>query len=83
MKQCIIRLNLDVLIVQLIIQDNVVAQSGLIKTGNKITRMSLIEGNGLIEGGYDGILMVYYYHEDTGEKSILNTKIPIQIEVYE
>ncbi len=72
-------------IVQLVIQENIIVQSGLIVPGNKVTKLDLLEGKEEIlkAGGYEGKLKVLYYDPVTGEKAMLNTEIPLDITVRE
>jgi hypothetical protein len=35
----------------------------------------------LTKGGYDGKFVVLYYNQDTGEKAILKTEIPVTVTV--
>ncbi len=74
--------NQDV-VVQIVIQDTVIVQSGLLKPGNQVTGLGLLEGaeKKLAEGGYDGKFVVLYYNPDSGEKAILNTEIPLSVTV--
>ena len=73
------------MVVQIMIQDQIVAQSGRLTPGNKVTALSLLDGaeKKLTVGGYDAKFVVLYYDPDTGEKSIVNTEIPISVSVIE
>lgn len=77
-----IKSNKD-MVVQLIIQDNVIIQTGRITPGHKVKTVSLADGavNLLKPGGYDGHFMFYYYDPVTGEKAMVNTNIPVKITV--
>ena len=74
--------NQDV-VLQIVIQDQIIAQSGTISPGYRLTNLELLEGMAdmLSPGGYNGKFVVLYYDQETGEKSIVNTEIPIQISV--
>lgn len=74
--------NQDV-VLQIIIQDNVIVQSNLIKPGNQVKKLKLLNGKSelLSEGTYDGKLNVLYYDPKTAEKAIVNTEIPITVTV--
>lgn len=74
--------NQDMLI-QIVIQDNVVVQSGLIWPGYQVTILDLLNNVSLSSGKYEGKYVVYYYQKDTGEKAMLNTEIPLMVEVKE
>ncbi len=73
------------MVVQLVIQDNVIIQSGLLKPGNRVTSLELLDGKDemLKEGGYEGKLRVLYYDPVTGEKAILDTEIAVDVTVTE
>lgn len=73
------------LALQIIIQDEVVAQSGILMPGNQVTELDLLEGmeQKLSVGMYEGSFLVSYYHPETGERAIVNTEIPISIAVEE
>ncbi len=55
-------------------------KSDLLPTGYAIYKLDLTNEN-IQEGGYDGEFKVYYYDEETSEKAVVNTKIPITIAV--
>ncbi|MCD7957007.1 MAG: hypothetical protein LUG93_14920 [Lachnospiraceae bacterium] len=73
------------MVLQLVIQDTVVIQSGLLTPGNQVSTLSLLDGAAdiLEEGGYDGEFIVLYYDPDSGEKAVVNTEIPVTITVKE
>lgn len=73
------------MVVQVIIQDTILVQSGTLKAGNQVTKLDLLEGveKQLSPGGYDGKLVIFFYDETTGEKAVINTEIPITITVEE
>lgn len=73
------------MLVQIVVQEEVLAQSGRLTPGHQLTALTLLDGaeKKLAVGGYDGKYVVYYYDPDTGEKSIVNTEIPISISVVE
>ena len=76
------RSNQDML-VQLVIHDEVIIQSGRLTPGNAVEKLKLLDGLNvqLEEGVYEGKYVVYFYQQDTGEKAILNTEIPVTITV--
>ena len=76
--------NQDI-IVQLIVQDTVIAQSGLINPGNKVTTLDLVPKikHSLSEGTYIGKYLVLFYDRETGEKEIVTTEIAVNITVHE
>ena len=76
------RSNQD-MIIQIVIQDQVIAQSGKLTAGNQIKQLDLANGaaDRLSPGGYDGNFLIFYYSQETGEKATVNTKIPVHITV--
>ena len=73
------------MVLQIVIQDNVVSQSGTVKAGKQVNSLDLLEGaeGKLTEGTYEGMINVLYYDQDTSEKAIVNTEIPVSITVSE
>ncbi len=73
------------MVIQVVIQDTVILQSGRIVPGNQVTELSLAAGmvGKLLPGGYDGKFVIHYYDPETGEKAIVNAEIPIKITVKE
>lgn len=73
------------ILIQIVIRDEIVAQSGRLTPGNKVTVLHLLSGaeKKLSVGGYDGKFILSYYDPDTGEKSVVNTEIPVSISVVE
>lgn len=73
------------MVVQLVIQDNILVQSGTLKPGNQVTSLNLLDGAAkqLSAGGYDGKMVILFYDETTGEKAVVNTEIPVTITVTE
>ena len=71
------------MVLQIVVQDTVIVQSGTLKPGNQVTTLELIDGIAakLPAGTYEGDFVVLYYHPETGEKAIVNTEIPIMITV--
>ena len=74
--------NQDI-VLQIIIQDTVIVQSGTLKPGNQVTALDLLDGAAkkLSAGTYEGNFNISYYSPETGEKAIVNTAIPITITV--
>lgn len=73
------------MVVQIVIDDTVIVQSGTLKPGNQVANLNLLDGaeKQLQPGGYDGKFAVFYYDPDSGEKAVVNTQIPITITVRE
>ena len=71
------------MVLQIVVHDIVVAQSGTISPGKQIGKMDLLSSGArkLQAGGYDGKFVVLYYQPDTHEKTIVNTDIPVKITV--
>lgn len=71
------------MVVQIAVKDEVIVQSGILKPGNKVTTLDLIEGSEkkLAQGGYDGKFVILYYNQESGEKAMINTEIPLKVEV--
>ena len=74
--------NQDI-VLQIVAQDVVLAQSGTISPGKQVETLELWEGVAaqLSPGGYNGRFVVLYYQPDTHEKTIVNTEIPVNITV--
>lgn len=71
------------MVLQIVIQDTVIVQSGTLKPGNQVNTLDLLAGaeKQLTEGVYEGNFNVLYYSQETGEKAIVNTEIPVTITV--
>ena len=71
------------MVLQIVIQGEVIVQSGTLKPGKQVTNLEMIDGmtEKLSAGTYEGEFIVLYYHPETGEKAIVNTEIPITITV--
>ena len=78
------RSNQD-MIIQIVIQDQVIVQSGKLTAGNQVMTLDLLEdaAKKLSPGGYEGMFLILYYSQETGEKAIVNTEIPSHITVQE
>ena len=76
--------NHDILI-QVLIDDLLISESGMIKAGNQVEELSLREniGERLISGKYEGIIRVYFYDCISSEKSLVDVTIPVVITVNE
>ena len=73
------------IVIQIVVQEQILAQSGTITSGNQITKLDLLDGavEKLSAGGYDGKFVILYYNPETSEKAVVNTEIPIHITVSE
>jgi len=78
------RSNQD-MVLQIVIQDTVIVQSGTLSPGNQVSTLDLLPGaeKRLIPGGYEGKFVVFYYSVETGEKAMVNTEIPVSITIQE
>lgn len=74
--------NQDMML-QIVIQDTVIVQSGLLTPGHQVTKLDLFDNVKLSRGTYEGKFVVLYYQKDTGEKAMINTEIPLTIMVEE
>lgn len=70
-------------IVQLVIQDTVILQSGSLAPGTQLTTLDLAEGAAerLSSGVYDGKFVVSFYDQPTGRWATLNAEIPVTVTV--
>lgn len=71
------------MVLQLVIDDVVVLQSGRLEPGNKVSTLNLLDGaeKRLTAGGYDGKFVVLYYDRTSREKAMVNTEIPLTVTV--
>lgn len=78
------RSNQD-MVLQIVIQDTVIVQSGRITPGNQVTNLELGKDavRMLSPGGYEGSFLVFYYDLESGEKAIVNTEVPVIVTVQE
>lgn len=74
--------NQDMMI-QIIIRDKVILQSGLLPPGNQVKKMKIFDNAKLSAGVHEGKLVVLYYQKDTGEKAAINTEIPLTVTIEE
>ena len=73
------------MIIQVMLKNNddylVIGQTNRIPSGYSVYKTQLLDVVKLEKGGYDGMFNVLYYDEETEEKAIVNTNIPITIDV--
>lgn len=76
------RSNQD-MILQIVIQEEVIAQSDLIPAGYQLKTMDLrTDAASILQAGsYHGKFMIYYYDQETDELATINTEIPITVTV--
>lgn len=78
------RSNQD-MVLQLVVQEQILLQSGKLTPGHQVTKLDLLDGAAkmLSPGIYEGKFVVLYYNQETGEKAVVNTDIPVKITVAE
>lgn len=78
------RSNQD-MVLQLVIQDRVILQSGKITPGNQVERLDVTPEVAamLVPGGYEGVFLIHFYDLVSGEKAIVTTEIPVSVTVAE
>ena len=69
------------MIIQIVVKDTVIVQSGLLSPGYKLSQLDLMDNIKLSEGEYEGKFVIMYYQKDSGEKAMINTEIPLVITV--
>ena len=69
------------MLIQLMIQDVKIGQSGTILPGNQLTVIPLNETVKLEPGNYDGMFHLLFFDAETNEQANLNTNIPVMISV--
>lgn len=72
------------MMLQIVIQDIVVAQSGRILPGYEISRLDLLPDvdKMLSEGTYKGKFVINYYDPETNERAMVNSEASVTIQVY-
>lgn len=76
------RSNQDI-ILQLYIDDKIIAESGRIIPGYKLEKLDNVDVGMLEQGAYKGRFIVIYYDSVSGERAIVNTEIPVTVTVSE
>ena len=71
------------MVLWILIQDTVVAQSGLILPGYQIDNLDLVKDidKSLSEGIYEGKFVVHFYDPETNERAVVNSEFPVTITV--
>ena len=71
------------MVLQISIQDTIILQSGTLVPGQQVKLLDLLKDaeQMLSPGGYEGKFIVLYYDQTSGEKAMVNTEIPITINV--
>jgi len=75
--------SLNDMVLQIVIRDEIIVQSGTIVPGKQVQTLELLPGKErlLAEGAYDAKFVAYYYDPETGERAMLNTEILITVTV--
>lgn len=78
------RSNSDI-VLQIVIQDEILGQSGKLVPGKQLTSMELLDGaaNKLSVGGYDGKFIILFYDPESAERSVLKSEGAITVNVVE
>ena len=71
------------MMLQIVIQDSVISQSGLITPGQQVIKLDLSKDIGLWRGLYEGKVVVDFYQPDSGEKEKVNAEFLVTITVVE
>ena len=73
------------MVVQIVVKDRIVVQSGRITPGHRVTTLDLLRDAPVLSPGTytsEGCkLVVLYYDPSSGERAILNTEIPVTVTV--
>jgi hypothetical protein len=69
------------MVVELVVQNTVLAQSGYLDPGNRLDTIPLEDGISAPEGDYQGDLMVYFYDQETRELANAQVAIPVTVHV--
>ena len=68
-------------VLQLVVADEIVAQSGSIYPGYQLQDMHLLDTARLQEGGYYGVVRIAYYDPISSEKALIDTDIEVSVTV--
>ena len=71
------------MILQVMVQDTVIAQSGRLPAGYELKHLQSFGGASLSPGGYNGRFVVLFYNQESGEKAVVKSEIPLTIKVVE
>lgn len=67
-------------VLQLSIQEHIIAKSGLIPPGNELNELAFSNtGTELQPGVYDAVLVVNFYNTETNEKAIVNSTMATKL----
>ena len=73
------------MVLQIVIQDEIIVQSGTIKAGHRVKTLDLLEGaeRKLTQGIYEAKFVILCYNPENGEKAMVNTEAAITVTVTE
>ncbi len=71
------------MVVRLVVQDTLLAESGKLVPGKEIDSMEILEESvhKLQLGTYEGTFIISLYDHDTGEKAMMESSVNVQVEV--
>ena len=69
------------MVLQVLIQDVVVAQSGALPPGSQLNSLPITEEVSLAPGSYTGQFLVSFYDTEDNSRAQLSTEIPVEITV--
>ena len=68
------------MVIEVLVDDQVIAQSGRIEPGYRVTSLPLIAKEQLTQGIYQATVRIYFYHPQTGEQKV-DTSVPVSVTV--
>ena len=71
------------IVLQIVIQDTVIAQSGRLVPGKQISVMELLKGKAeiLAPGGYNAKFIAIMYNSETGERAMIESELTLLVTV--
>ncbi len=77
--------SLNNMVLQVVVQDTLLAQSDLLVPGKQLNRLSLkkVAASKLQPGGYKGVFVISIYNPETGEKNMVDAEVEITVNVTE
>ena len=75
--------SLNNMVLQIVVQDTLLAQSELLVPGKRLPQLPLKEEAlaRLSEGGYKGKFVISFYNPETGEKAMVDSEVEITVNV--
>ena len=71
------------MLLQVVVQDTVMAQSGRLPPAYELKHLNSFGNADLSVGGYNGKFVVLFYNQNSGEKAVVKTEVPLTIKVVE